>query len=56
MGTSPKSFVIKRGKVKKGVKSLLEEFKEMLYPYVALKLKIGEKIKIKDYLQAAKIY
>lgn len=50
------AFIIKRGKVPQGIKQLVEDYKEIMYPNTSLRLQDNDKTKIKDYMRAAGYY
>ena len=45
--------MIKRGRIGLYTKELLQDTREMLYPYTALKLKESKKNTIKDFISVA---
>ena len=49
----PKSMVIKRSVLPKDVKLLLKDFRYLVYPYTAMKLKESRRMKMKDICKAA---
>lgn len=53
---APKSFIIKRGKIGLYLKELLNDCRELMYPYTALKLKDRKKNTIKDFISVAGQY
>ena len=50
---SYKAFVIKRGRIGMYTKELLNDTRDLLYPYTALKLKESKKNSIKDFISVA---
>ena len=50
---APKSFIIKRGQVGMYVKELIQNLRELMYPYTALKLRESKRNSMKDYLGVA---
>ena len=50
---APKSFIIKRGKVGQYLKELIQNLRELMYPYTALKLRESKKNSLKDFLGVA---
>lgn len=50
---APKSFILKRGKVGLYMKELLQNMRELMYPFTAMKLKESKKNSLKDFLGAA---
>ena len=50
---APKSFIIKRGKIGVYQKELLQDCRDLMYPYTALKLKDRKKNSIKDFMSVA---
>ena len=56
MDQAPKSFIIKRGKISQYYRELLQNLRELMYPYTALKLKESKKNSLKDFLGAAGLY
>lgn len=51
----PKSFVFKKGKIGVYLRELVQDFRNVMYPFTALKLKDAAGKKTKDYLTAAGI-
>lgn len=47
------AFVIKRGRIGMYTKELLNDTRDLLYPYTALKLKESKKNSIKDFISVA---
>ncbi|KAL4499731.1 hypothetical protein ABPG72_017271 [Tetrahymena utriculariae] len=56
IGKVPKSLIFRRGKLNKPLKQIVQDYREIMYPYTAMKLKETDKAKIKDYLSASKVY
>jgi len=56
LGRIPKAFIIKRGKVPNTIKSLVSDYREIMYPYTSMGLRESEKTTMKDYLKAAGYY
>jgi ribosome biogenesis protein SSF1/2 len=50
---APKSFIIKRGKVGIYMKELLQNLRELMYPYTAMRLREQKKNSLKDFLGVA---
>lgn len=50
---APKSFIVKRGKIGLYLKELLQNLRELMYPYTALKLREQKKNSLKDFLGVA---
>lgn len=53
---APKSFVIRRGKVPATVGTLVDDFREVMYPFTAMRLKESDKTNMKEYMKAAGAY
>ena len=53
---APKSFIIKRGKIGIFLKELLQNLRELMYPFTAIKLKESKKNSLKDFLGVAGQY
>lgn len=51
-----KAFIFKRGKVFPLIKDVVQDMREVMYPYTAIKLQESDKVKIKDYMKAASSY
>lgn len=49
----PRSFIIKRGKIGIYLKELLQDMRNLMYPYTAMNLKESKKNSIKDFVGAA---
>lgn len=49
----PKSFIIKRGKIGVYLRELLQDMRNLMYPYTASKLKESKKNSLKDFISAA---
>lgn len=47
------AFIIKRGKIGIYLKELLQDLRNLMYPYTALKLKESKKNSLKDFVSAA---
>lgn len=47
------AFIIKRGKIGVYLKELLQDLRNLMYPYTALKLKESKKNSLKDFVSAA---
>ena len=47
------AFVIKRGRIGMYTKELLQDTRDMLYPFTALKLKESKKNTLKDFISVA---
>lgn len=52
----PKTFVIKRGDIGIYLKELLQDIRELMYPFTAVKLKESKRNTIRDFLSAAGIF
>lgn len=50
---APKSFVIKRGRIGMYTKELLQNTRDLLYPFTAAKLKESKKNTLKDFISVA---
>ena len=50
----PKSIVIKRSTLPQELKQLMKNFRSMMYPFTAMKLKESKKMKIKELCKAAR--
>jgi ribosome biogenesis protein SSF1/2 len=50
MEFAPKSFVIKRGRIGMYTKELLQDTRDLLYPFTASKLKESKKNTLKDFI------
>lgn len=50
---APKSFILKRGKIGIFMQDLLQNLRQLMYPYTALKLRENKKNSLKDFLGAA---
>lgn len=50
----PKSFVVKRGRVGHGIAKLVSDFRRVMLPYTALKLREKRTTRIKDFLKLAR--
>ena len=50
---APKSFIIKRGKVGMYIKELVQNLRELMYPYTFMNLKESKKNSMKDFLGVA---
>ena len=50
---APKSFIFKRGKVGIFARDLVQNLREMMYPYTAINLKESKKNSLKDFLGVA---
>lgn len=50
---APKSFIIKRGQVGPYIKELVQDLRELMYPYTALNLRESKRNSLKDFLGAA---
>lgn len=53
---APKSFIFKRGQVGPYLKELIQNLRELMYPYTALKLREQKKNSLKDFLGVAGQY
>jgi ribosome biogenesis protein SSF1/2 len=53
MENAPKSFIVKRGKVGQFLRELIQNLRELMYPYTALKLRESKKNSLKDFLGVA---
>ena len=56
LGETPKLFIVKRGEVPRPIKELVQDMRLLFYPNAAMKLKESEKNKLKDFLNASKVY
>ena len=50
------AFIIKRGKIGIYAKELLQDMRELMYPYTAARLKESKKNTIKDFISVAGIF
>ena len=50
---APKSFIIKRGKIGIFMRDLLQNLRELMYPYTFMNLKESKKNSMKDFLGVA---
>lgn len=50
------AFIIKRGKVPNTMKTLVSDFREIMYPYTSMNLRENDKTTMKDYMKAAGYY
>ena len=53
MENAPKSFIVKRGRVGQYMRELIQNLRELMYPYTALKLRESKKNSLKDFLGVA---
>ena len=51
--SAPKSFIIKRGRVGMFVRELIQNLRELMYPYSFMNLKESKKNSMKDFLGVA---
>lgn len=52
----PKSFVIKRGNLTPSVKELVSDWRDVMAPYSAMRLKENKKNKLKDFISVAGVF
>jgi hypothetical protein len=50
------AFIIKRGKVSGHVRQLIDDYRDVMYPYTSMNLQENDKTKLKDYIRAAGYY
>jgi len=50
------AFIIKRGKIGIYLKELLQDFRELMYPYTASKLKESKRNTLKDFISVAGVF
>jgi len=50
---APKSFIVKRGQIGMFLRELLQNLRELMYPFTAVKLRESKKNSLKDFLGVA---
>ncbi|CAD8191193.1 unnamed protein product [Paramecium octaurelia] len=56
IGQTPKAFILKRGKVSSTIRQLIDDYRDVMYPFTSMNLQESDKTKMKDYIQAAGYY